>query len=91
MFNTVVIDGECKLIIPETAETSLLTALDGECGVVTQVKAADYYEGATEVTPSEVTQTLPTLGLLLSADITINPIPSNYGLITWDGHTITVS
>jgi len=49
------------------------------------------YEGITEVTPSAETQTLQTNGLMLQANITINPIPSNYGLITWTGSTITVS
>ena len=26
-----------------------------------------------------------------TADITIAPVPQNYGLITWDGSTLTVS
>ena len=49
------------------------------------------YTGETEVTPSAETQTLSTSGYMMHEDITINPIPSNYGLITWDGVTITVS
>ena len=49
------------------------------------------YTGATEVTPSADTQTLATEGLMMTANITINPIPSNYGLVTWDGATLTVS
>ena len=49
------------------------------------------YSGVTEVTPSAETQTLPTSGFMLQADIVINPIPSNYGLVTWDGATLTVS
>ncbi len=49
------------------------------------------YLGETEVTPSAETQVLQTNGLMLQANITINPIPSNYGLITWNGSTITVS
>lgn len=51
----------------------------------------DPYLGETEVTPSAETQVLQTNGLMLQANITINPIPSNYGLITWNGSTITVS
>lgn len=43
------------------------------------------------VTPSSEVQTLDTEGLMMTHDITINPIPSNYGLITWDGSTLTVS
>ena len=49
------------------------------------------YEGETEVTPSIVAQVLQTNNFRMTDNITINPIPSNYGLITWDGSTITVS
>lgn len=49
------------------------------------------YEGATEITPSETEQILQTKNFRMADNITINPIPSNYGLITWDGSTITVS
>ena len=49
------------------------------------------YTGSYEVTPSEVAQTLPTAGAGMEQDIVVNPIPSNYGLITWNGSTITVS
>ena len=49
------------------------------------------YTGSYTVTPSAETQTLETNELYMTGNITINPIPSNYGLITWDGSTITVS
>ena len=49
------------------------------------------YTGPYEVTPSSETQTLETDSLYMAGNITINPVPSNYGLITWDGSTITVS
>ena len=49
------------------------------------------YEGANEITPSETEQILQTKNFRMTENITINPIPSNYGLITWDGSTITVS
>ena len=49
------------------------------------------YAGAYEVTPSAETQILPTSGTGLLQDIRINPIPSNYGLITWNGATLLVS
>ena len=55
------------------------------------VIASDQYHGGYEFTPSASEQTIPTAGLVLSDNITINPIPSNYGLITWNGSTITVS
>ena len=51
----------------------------------------DPYAGPYEVTPTQSTQTLATEDLLMVQDVTINPIPSNYGLITWDGSVLTVS
>ena len=49
------------------------------------------YAGPYEVTPSAEKQTLRTAGRLPSGDIVVNPIPSNYGLITWNGSVLTVS
>ncbi len=49
------------------------------------------YTGSYTVTASAETQTLETNGLVMSEDITINPIPNNYGLITWNGSYLTVS
>lgn len=49
------------------------------------------YEGDYEFTPTSETQTVAIEGLMARQDIVINPIPSNYGLITWNGSTITVS
>ena len=49
------------------------------------------YTGAYTVTPTQETQILPTEGLMMSHDVTVNPIPSNYGLITWTGSVLIVS
>ena len=49
------------------------------------------YDGPYEVTPSAEEQVLHTKYRNMSGNITVNPIPSNYGLITWDGHVLTVS
>ena len=49
------------------------------------------YHGQAEVIPSSDYQTLHTTNRVLTSDIVIDPIPSNYGLITWNGSTITVS
>lgn len=51
----------------------------------------DPYTGETEITPSAEAQVIPTAGLTMLSNITVNPIPSNYGLITWNGSTLTVS
>lgn len=49
------------------------------------------YEGETTVTPTQETQVLQTIGTLVTDNITINPIPNNYGLISWNGSVLTVS
>ena len=49
------------------------------------------YTGEYSITPSAEVQTLETNGLRMTDNITIQPIPQNYGLITWNGSTITVS
>ena len=63
--------------------------LDMSVGVYAQI--GEHYHGSYEVTPSSEAQVLDTDTLILDGNITINPITSNYGLITWDGSTITVS
>ena len=49
------------------------------------------YTGEYEFTPTSEAQTIPTENKTLAHDIIINPIPENYGLITWNGATLTVS
>lgn len=51
----------------------------------------DRYDGATEVTPSDETQTLATAGKLLMTDITIQPVPRTYGRVAWNGTTLTIT
>ena len=52
---------------------------------------SDVYHGPTDITPSNEPQVLSTQGKVVSEDIIIEPIPSNYGLITWNGSTLVVS
>lgn len=49
------------------------------------------YSGGYIITPSDETQVLSTNGTILVEDVVINPIPQNYGLITWNGTSIVVS
>lgn len=51
----------------------------------------DVYQGEYEITPSAEAQIIPAGGMNLARDITVNPIPQNYGLITWNGSYLTVS
>lgn len=81
------------VISPTASMTGTLSAGTTLSGTLTipQKIGPDVYRGPYIATASAETQVLQTKDLLLSGNITINPIPSNYGLITWDGATLTVS
>ena len=51
----------------------------------------EVYQGAYEFTPTEDTQTIEIENKKATANITINPIPTNYGRITWNGVVITIT
>lgn len=70
-----------------------LTAIQNLSGIISipAVRDAERYEGEYTVTPSSELQTLNTAGLLLSNNITVEPIPSNYGLVEWNGSYISIS
>lgn len=72
------------------ASVSPSAAIDVDIGTQTY-RTPDPYEGSYEVTPTDSTQTFATSGLTMTADFVVNPIPSNYGLITWNGSVLTVS
>ena len=78
----IVLDGELSLNIP----------MDGECGVVTKVVEHDLpvYTGETVITPSTTEQVLATAEKVVTRNITINPIPENYGRLLYSGNTLTV-
>lgn len=84
-----------RLVLRTDAETRLDfgAASDAHVAASAQVRIDRLpdYDGATEVTPSGVAQILQTAGKSVGSDIIVNPIPSNYGLIEWDGSIITVS
>ena len=52
---------------------------------------APAYAGPYEATPTQSAQTFSTQNKAMAQDFVVNPIPSNYGLITWDGSVLTVS
>lgn len=49
------------------------------------------YEGPYTVTPSRQTQTLSTRGFAMTEDVVVEPIPQNYGLVTYNGRILTIS
>lgn len=73
-----------------TGTLSATKRLTGQL-TIPKVIGMDPYQGEYEVTPSEEEQVLNTGGKYLSKSVVVAPIPSNYGRITWDGRTLTVS
>lgn len=49
------------------------------------------YTGETEFTPTQQAQIVFTSGKVVLDNITINPIPSNYGLVTYHANIITIT
>lgn len=66
-------------------------SIAADIGEVTIIGTTEPYTGSYVFTPTQSTQIIEIENKRATADITINPIPSNYGLITWDGATLTVS
>ena len=96
--------GNLQAILSDTSHMSGVLAETGRIGcslteaetliaelTLPKGKASPPFTGAYTYTPTQETQTIPINGLKAIQDITIEPIPSNYGLITWNGSTITVS
>ena len=99
---SVVQDGTPGILNAGIAEASVYNAgcadariqIDGnaESGVFMLIREGAYpaYTGDTEITPGEEGITLATQNKTVLSDIVINPIPSNYGRITWNGSTLRV-
>ena len=74
-----------------TATFNPQPAMSATFGEHIEVPVVDYYNGEYSITPGPEQQTIPIVGKTARRNITVDPIPSNYGLITWNGSTITVS
>ena len=80
-------DGPAEFIIED--EDDLLTfEVDGS---VIVSEGFPVYGGPVTVVPGPETQVLETQYMTVMDRITVAPIPKNYGLITYNGRTITVS
>lgn len=85
------IDGDASLKLKIDGDVSLFDKVDGECGIFYKFFTGDVFQGEYAYTPSEEIQIVPIGGKTALQNIKINPVPSNYGLITWDGLVLTVS
>lgn len=81
-------------IQPQTVTVSVNPATMGVSfgnPIAREIVERDPYTGSYTITPSSETQILETNNLRMTDNITVNPVPSNYGLITWNGAFLTVS
>ena len=69
-----------------TAQEAFGTEFDD----VILVGELNYFDGDYEYTPTQEVQTIPIHGKTGREDITINPIPSNYGRVSYDGSRLRV-
>lgn len=66
------------------------SSMTGNIGIPERVTPARY-TGPTTVTPTQAEQILQTQDFYMNDNIIVEPIPNNYGLISWNGSVLTVS
>lgn len=76
-------DSDASLAVDEGADLALNLGEKFEGG-------GTPYSGRYEVTPSESTQVLETAYHKMTENVVVNPIPSNYGRITYNGAGLLV-
>lgn len=86
----VVFEAELEVEVPELEPVvDKDFVIESDMSFISRIE--EEYEGPYEVTPSSETQILNTKDYVCIDNITINAVPSNYGLITWNGTVLTVS
>lgn len=90
MQDKIVIGGSISLKECIGGDLDLTEQIDGQVGQFTAVYP-DSYGGETVVTPTRETQVLYTDHLVMPSNVIVNPIPPQYGLITYNGSFLTVS
>ena len=93
IYSTVVVEPE---IIKSIVDVDVMISdamVDVDVDLTTDIKYSEMpaYDGAIDITPSSDVQILETKNTVLYENIVINPIPSNYGRISWNGISLTVS
>lgn len=66
-----------------------LNYLDGELTVPVRIDR-ERYGGSLDIVPSDMEQVLVTDGKWVDGNITVAPIPSNYGRIIWNGADLKI-
>lgn len=81
--------GEMKRAAALSGAVSARQKLSGNLATV-YIAGAPHYDGEYEVTPGEQEQIIYTALKVLQQNITVKPIPSNYGRIAYDGAVLSV-
>ena len=76
-------------VAPIKVET--ITALKPLTNGSIMITEAPVYEGPDRITPSAEPQILKTDGFGMVGDIIVDPIPKNYGLITYNGFSLKIT
>lgn len=78
---------------PQMSASIESASLSAETGipVARELIEREAYTGDYDITPSSEEIVLNTQYLRMTDNVRIAPIPSNYGLINWNGTTLTVS
>lgn len=88
--STIQISGTIQGISQIGGSISLTDGISAEL-MLPDIVSPPSYQGSYEFTPSAETQIVNVSGMVMTDDITINPIPTNYGLVEWNGSVLTVS
>lgn len=83
-------DGELIARFEFDGDFQSSNSFDGQSSTYQIVKDIDAYQGAYEFIPSDSEQVVEIANLMALENIVINPIPSNYGKITWNGANLIV-
>lgn len=80
-----------RIIGNPTARANILSnQLTATSDIKVEVGSSVPFKGDYEYTPTQQTQEIGIKGFTATQDIIINPIPSNYGRIEYDGSTLRV-
>lgn len=93
--NPIVIDvdvGSDVPVIPMTVTSDVpVIGMSMSEALNVKIRPTETYDGDYVIIPSQEEQVLQTQNLLSTDNFTIKPIPSNYGLISWNGSVLTVT
>lgn len=84
-------DGNATVNLLIDGESSGVDRIDGQSSVQYTFGDTPLYQGEYTFTPSDEIQTVRIADKKAEQNIVINPIPSNYGKVTWNGSYLYIS